>query len=350
MQVIFIAINHRCSLIRAAVIGASGYSGAELLRLLSLREDVQIQVVTAKNSVGKKVNEVYPVFSGAIDLEFESFLPENLSQVDVAFVALPSGEAMHVVPRLLPVVDRVIDLGGDFRLPSASLYTEFYKHEHTAADLLGEAVYGLPELNHDAIASACLVANPGCYPTSAILALLPALQHGVIERTGIVINSLSGVSGAGRNSSVELSFTEVNENIRAYKIASHQHIPEIQTILEQVAGASIALSFVPHLIPITRGIYTTIHADLHGSFTEAEVYDLYETFYANAPFVRIRREIPQIRDVVRTNYCDVHLTIEPRTRQLILISAIDNLVKGAAGQAIQNMNIMFGCPQERGLC
>jgi len=337
------------SLIRAAIIGASGYSGAELLRLLSLREDVQIQSVTAHSSVGKKVQELYPVFSGTLDLAFEPLVPEMISRADVAFVALPSGEAMHIVPQLLGVVDRVIDLGGDFRLPSASLYSEFYNHTHTAAELLGEAVYGLPELHFDAIQSARLVANPGCYPTSAILGLLPALKSGAIEPTGIVINALSGVSGAGRSSTVELSFSEVNENIRAYKIGTHQHIPEIQTVLEQASGATMSLSFVPHLVPMTRGIYTTIHADLRGSFTEAELYDIYETFYARAPFVRVRRDIPQVRDVARTNYCDLHLKIEPRSHQLIIVSTIDNLVKGAAGQALQNMNIMFGCPQERGL-
>ena len=338
-------------MIRAAIIGASGYSGAELLRLLSSdREDVHIETVTANSAVGKKVHDLYPVFSGSLDLEFEPLLPENISRADVAFVALPSGEAMQIVPQLLSVVDRVIDLGGDFRLPSASLYTAFYKHEHTAANLLREAVYGLPEVNSEAIRTARLIANPGCYPTSAILGLLPALKSGAIERRGIVINALSGASGAGRSSTVELSFAEVNENVRAYKIGTHQHIPEIQTILERASGAAIAFSFVPHIVPMTRGIYTTIHAGLNGSFTEAELYDMYEKFYAQAPFVRMRRDIPQVRDVVRTNYCDIHLTVEPRTRQLIIVSTIDNLVKGAAGQAIQNMNIMFGRPQERGLC
>jgi len=272
-----------------------------------------------------------------------------MPHADVAFVALPSGEAMHVVPQLLSVANRVIDLGGDFRLPSAELYSEYYKHQHVSPSLLSEAVYGLPELNAEAIRTARLVANPGCYPTSVLLALLPALKSGIIERTGIVINSLSGVSGAGRSASVDLSFSEVNENVRAYKIGTHQHIPEIKTVLDRSVGEPVSFSFVPHIVPMTRGIYTTIHADLAGSFTDAELYDLYETFYAEAPFVRMRREIPQVRDIARTNYCDLHLTVESRTRKLILISAIDNLVKGAAGQAIQNMNIILGCPQQRGL-
>ena len=349
MQGKFYPFPSNVSLIRTAIIGASGYSGAELVRLLSRRDDVRIEILTANSAAGKKVHEVYPVFAGDVDLEIESFSPEKFSNIDIAFVALPSGEAMHIVPILLSIVDKVIDLGGDFRLPTPSLYRKFYKHGHIAPDLLRDAVYGLPELNFEAIRTARLVANPGCYPTSAILALLPAIHKNIINPTGIVINSLSGVSGAGRQSSVEMSFTELNENARAYKIGTHQHTPEIQHVLEHASGKTLALSFVPHLIPVTRGIYTTIHSDIDGSFTESELYDLYETFYADAPFVRIRRDVPQLQDVIRTNYCDIHIAIEPRTQKLILVSAIDNLVKGAAGQAMQNMNIMFGCSQELGL-
>jgi N-acetyl-gamma-glutamyl-phosphate reductase len=210
-------------------------------------------------------------------------------------------------------------------------------------------VYGLPECNFHRIQEARLIANPGCYPTSAILALLPALHNAIIAPSGIVINSLSGVSGAGRNGSVDLSFSEVNENIRAYKIGTHQHIPEIQTVLQSATGKEVSFSFIPHLVPITRGIYTTIHADLQQSITDVDVTNLYKTFYSAAPFVRIKKNIPQITDVARTNYCDIHVTVNQRTRQLIIVSVIDNLIKGAAGQAIQNMNIMFRLPQEQGL-
>jgi N-acetyl-gamma-glutamyl-phosphate reductase len=210
-------------------------------------------------------------------------------------------------------------------------------------------VYGLPELNKASIAGAQLIANPGCYPTSAILAILPALQHGIVAPEGIVINALSGVSGAGRSSSVDMSFAELNENVRAYKVGTHQHIPEIEAALSSVAGTQVRMSFVPHLIPITRGIYSTVHANLAVSVTQAELTTLYEEFYAAHPFVRCKSQIPQISAVTRTNYCDVAGFLEPRTNQLIAISVIDNLVKGAAGQAVQNMNLMFGLEETKGL-
>jgi N-acetyl-gamma-glutamyl-phosphate reductase len=336
-------------MIRVAVIGASGYSGAELLRILLSRDDVSIEHVFAQSSAGKRVDELYPVFSGSIDLQFESFDPNRMESIDLAFVALPSGEAMKAVPLLLPIADRVIDLGGDFRLPSVQLYEQFYKHIHVAADLLDEAVYGLPELHKEQIAGARLIANPGCYPTSVILALLPALQAEIISPSGIVINSLSGVSGAGRTASVDFSFSEVNENIRAYKIGTHQHIPEIQSVLEHASGKSVSLSFVPHLVPMTRGIYTTIHADLQTGISEEEILSIYQNHYAGAPFVRVKRQVPRLRDVVYTNYCDIAFTVDKRTNKLIVISVIDNLLKGASGQAVQNMNIMFGLPETQGL-
>ena len=336
------------SLITAAIIGASGYSGAELLRLLSARNDVRLKKVTAHTFAGKKVEELYPVFSGRLEMEFEAF-SDRLEGVDVAFVALPSGEAMNVVPQLVASVERMIDLSGDFRLPSPAVYEKYYQHQHAAPSLLQTAVYGLPELFFDSIRQARLVANPGCYPTAAIIALAPVLRKGIIAPRGIVINSLSGVSGAGRSSSVDLSFAEVNENVRAYKIGRHQHTPEMQSVLEGQSGEPVSLSFVPHLVPITRGIYTTIHADLKVEATESDLIELYESFYQHAPFVRIKRQIPQIRDVLYTNYCDIGLTIDRHSNQLVLISVIDNLMKGAAGQAVQNMNIMFGLPQETGL-
>jgi len=336
-------------MIRAAIIGASGYSGAELMRLLAVRDDVRIDTVTAATSAGQRVDAVYPALAGTLDLLFEEFRPAECEPVDVAFVALPSGQGMKTVPDLLGIAKHVIDLGGDFRLRSPELYAQFYKHEHTATGLLGEAVYGLPELNREKIATARLIANPGCYPTAAILALLPALRHELVKPQGIVVNALSGISGAGRSGSVDLSFSEINENVRAYKPGTHQHIPEIITVLSGAIGREVSLSFVPHLIPITRGIYTTVHADLAITVSEAELYDVYDAFYSDAPFVRIKRQIPQIQGVVRTNYCDIGLTIEPRTNQLIIMSVIDNLVKGAAGQALQNMNIVFGLPENTGL-
>lgn len=336
-------------MITAAVAGASGYSGAEVLRLLASRTDVRISHAAARSAAGRKVQELYPELNGRLDLTLAEPDPARLAEADVVFLALPSGEAMNVAPQILERAGHVIDLSGDFRLPSASLYREFYHRDHAAPSLLGSAVYGLPEVNADAITSARLVANPGCYPTGAILALLPALINGFVSPCGIVIDSLSGTSGAGRSASVEMSFAEVNENVRAYKLTVHQHIPEIESVLGSVSGKDVSVSFVPHLLPITRGIHTTIHANLLGTADPDEILGAYRSYYASAPFVRVRDDIPQIKDVVRTNFCDIGLAIEPRTNQLIVISVIDNLVKGAAGQAVQNMNLMFHLPQRQGL-
>jgi N-acetyl-gamma-glutamyl-phosphate reductase len=335
--------------IRAVIIGASGYSGAELLRILSSHPEVAVTKVTAASSAGQRVDALYPAFAGVTDLAYESLVPEELGDADVAFIALPSGEAMNIVPALAGQVKKIIDLGGDFRLKQGSLYEKYYGRPHTAAGLLSTAVYGLPELNRADIAASRLVANPGCYPTGALLALLPALAHGVVAPDGIVINALSGVSGAGRSATVALSFAEVNENVRAYKIGTHQHIPEIECVLAAVAGAPVAVSFVPHLLPITRGIYTTIHARCAIRVTDAELAALYADFYRSHPFVRMTGGIPQIQSVARTNYCDLGLYLERRTDQLIVTSVIDNLVKGAAGQAVQNMNLMFSLPETTGL-
>ncbi len=331
--------------LRVGIVGASGYSGGELLRLLAPAPSIQIELVTAHTHAGRLVEDVHPFLSGVVPLTFTAFRPEACAGLDCVFLALPSGEAMEIVPLLQPLGARIIDLGGDLRLPSAEMYERYYKKPHSAPALLGQAVYGLPELNRDHIRSANLVANPGCYPTGALLALLPAVAAGLIDTRGIVINSLSGVSGAGRSSAVELSFSEVNESVRAYKIGTHQHIPEIRTTLERVSDMPVTLSFVPHLIPITRGIYTTVHADLKPDVSPGHVDETYAKYYKDEPFVRWRARIPEIRSVVYTNYCDIAAFVEPHTGKLVVTSVIDNLVKGAAGQAIQNMNIMFGYPE-----
>jgi len=319
------------------------------MRILSLRDDVAVVKAFANTSSGKRFDEIFPALFGITDLVLETFNTEGLSEVDVVFIALPSGEAMSIVQRLEGFPGRIIDLGGDFRLKSADLYERFYKRPHTAPGLLAEAVYGLPEINRALIADAHLVANPGCYPTAAILALLPALRNGIIEEKGIVINALSGVSGAGRSSSAELSFVEVNENARAYKVGSHQHIPEIESVLSAATDKSIQASFIPHLVPMNRGIYSTIHANLRNPIGRDEVLAFYAEAYDTEPFVRVTDRIPEIKDVAWTNFCDVSCVVQERTRQLILISVIDNLVKGAAGQAVQNMNIMFGLSEITGL-
>jgi N-acetyl-gamma-glutamyl-phosphate reductase len=335
--------------LRAGIVGGSGYGGVETLTLLLRRDDVTVEIVSGASTAGKRLDSLYPALAGRTALVVRAFNPDDFSGLDVVFVSLPSGEGMKVVPELAGRVDRIIDLGGDFRLHSTGEYEKYYKHVHTAPHLLGQAVYGLPELNRNAIAAGSIIANPGCYPTSAILALLPALTGGIIHTDGIVITSLSGTSGAGRSASVEMSFSEVNESVRAYKIGNHQHIPEIEQVLSGAAGRKVTASFIPHLLPITRGIFTTVHTQLDRPVSQQEVESLFRDYYRHAPFVRIVSGSPQIAGVTYSNYCDIGVFVQERTGQLVIMSAIDNLVKGAAGQAIQNMNLMFGLPETLGL-
>lgn len=336
-------------MLKVSIIGGSGYSGAELLRILSRREDINIRQITANSSAGSLVSEVYPVFSGLIAHRYDSIGNVTLEDIDVLFITLPSGEAMNLVPSYVRENVRIIDLGGDLRLQSAALYEEYYGVPHKSPHLLGTSVYGLPELNRSAIRTATMIANPGCYPTSIILPLYPLIREGIIDTENIVINSLSGVSGAGRKATIEYSFTELNENVKAYKVTKHQHIPEITSVLQCATGKTIGFSFVPHLIPITRGIYTTIHANLSVQGTHSKLCDVLNDYYGNEPFVRIVREIPSILNVSHTNYCDIYCTVQEKTGQAIIITVIDNLLKGAAGQAVQNLNIMFDLPETKGL-
>ncbi len=335
--------------IRAGIVGASGYSGLETLRLLFRRTDVCVERATAASSAGQRLDTLAPAFAGRTELVLEEFTPARFEGLDVVFVALPSGEGMKVVPSLRAQGLRVIDLGGDFRLQSTDAYLKYYKQQHVAPELLPAAVYGLPELNREAIARANLVSNPGCYATSAILALLPVLVNNIIESKGIAVSSSSGTSGAGRKGTVDMSFSEVNENVKAYRVGVHQHTPEIESVLTAASKKDVTVSFVPHLLPITRGIYTTIHATLMERIATERVYEHYRDYYAGAPFVRIRSDVPQIAAVTRTNYCDIGVYVDERTQTLILMSVLDNLIKGAAGQAVQNMNIMFGIPEDFGL-
>ncbi len=319
------------------------------MRLLLRRKDVRVEMVTGASSAGQRLDVLAPAFSGRTGLVLEAFSAERCAGLDVAFIALPSGEGMQVVPQLHGKVSRIIDLGGDFRLQSTDLYQTYYHRAHSAPSLLPKAVYGLPELHRARIAEASLVANPGCYATSAILGLLPALAANLVAGSGIVITSASGTSGAGRKGSVDLSFSEINENMKAYKVGTHQHVPEIETVLSTVAEGPVTVSFVPHLVPLTRGIYTTIHASLVRPISPEEALQCFTEYYRNAPFVRVKNEIPEIAAVTRTNYCDIGVHVQERTNQLIVMTVIDNLVKGAAGQAVQNMNIMFGLAEDLGL-
>lgn len=337
-------------MIKASIIGASGYSGAELVKILLRHKEVKIEKLFANASAGKQIDAIYPWFDKRIDATLETYSADAARASDVVFIALPSGEAMNMVPELFERGKKIIDLGGDFRLQESSLYEKFYRHDHTAKNLLPQAVYGLPEWNHDKIKSAKLVANPGCYPTSAILPLAPVLKEGLIDEHGIAISSLSGVSGAGRSSNVELSFTEINESVKAYKVGVHQHTPEINSTLKAITGKNISVTFVPHLLPITRGIYTSIYAPLKKNVTAQEISSAFKQYYSATPFVRYSDSaVPEIKNVNDTNYIDIGFHVYPENNQLILFSAIDNLIKGAAGQAVQNMNIMFGYDESEGL-
>lgn len=335
-----------------SIIGASGYSGAELLAILLRHPRVAVTKVFANSSAGKRVDEVYPLFRSTYvgNLLYEEYTPNKVSSDDLVFIALPSGEAMNYVPALVDVEKKVIDLGGDFRLQDTVLYQKYYKHEHAAPAYLPKAMYGLPEWNKEKIVSAQLIANPGCYVTGALLPLLPLVKENLIESKGITISSMSGVSGAGRKSSVDLSFTEVNESVKAYKVGTHQHTPEIETVLRDFGGHNAVVTFAPHLIPITRGIYSSIYATPKPEVTKEKIESVYKQYYTSAPFVRLIGDTePEIKNVQYTNYIDIGWKLYERNNQMILLSVIDNLVKGAAGQAVQNMNLMFGFDETESL-
>jgi N-acetyl-gamma-glutamyl-phosphate reductase len=329
--------------LRTAVFGASGYAGGELMRLLSRHPLAQLGPVFAKSFAGAAVSSVHAWDDeGAV---FEEFSNASEIEADVCFLALPHGEAMEIAPLLLDHGKIVIDLGGDHRLKDRALFEKFYKKQQTSGALLDEAVYGLPEWNSTAIRKSRFVANPGCYATSAILALAPVLAEGMIEPDSIIIDSMSGVSGAGRKAAIEYSFSEVNENVKAYRIGDHQHIPEIETVLGESAEEEVKITFTPHLIPITRGIYSTTYATLSGAFSDSDIKSTFQKHYADKPFVRLPLNIPEVRRVTNTNFIDIYTQVLPERNQVIIISTLDNLVKGAAGQAVQNMNLICGFPE-----
>ena len=333
-----------------SIIGASGYSGAELLKILLSHRTVKMRRVFAHSNAGKRVDEIYGIFKGRTDLAFEQFSEDKIADSDIVFVALPSGEAMNIVPSLIKAGKRVIDLGGDFRLQNVTAYQQYYKREHTAQEILASATYGLPEWNGASIKKANLVANPGCYATSAILPLIPLLKEDLAEERGVMISSLSGVSGAGKSASLEYSFSEVNESVRAYKVGVHQHTPEIESAISNATGKDVSVTFVPHLIPITRGIYSSIYVRLKKRASLEEIAEIYHRSYSSAPFVRFDANVvPEIKNVNYTNYCDIGIRVDERNKTVVLLSVIDNLIKGAAGQAVQNMNLMFGLNETEGL-
>jgi N-acetyl-gamma-glutamyl-phosphate reductase len=329
-----------------AVIGASGYSGEELVRLLIRHPRVQITQFTSRQYNGKQVADVFPRFRGQIDATFIEPDP-NAINADIAFLALPHGVAAEFAVPLLKRGIKVLDLSADFRLRSPEVYKEFYGHDHPAPELLAEAVYGLPELHRTVIKQARLIGCAGCYPTSILLGLAPALKHQIIDPSTIIVSSMSGVTGAGRKAAEEYLFSECNESARAYGIPKHRHLSEIEQELSLLAGHPVVINFIPHLIPLNRGIESTIIADLAIPFPESE--KLYREFYKDEPFVRVTDALPDTKNVESTNYCDISVRLDPRTCRLIVSSAEDNLTKGAAGQAVQCMNLICGYEETLGL-
>ena len=333
-----------------AVVGATGYTGVELVRILMHHPRVRLTVLTSQQFVGKRISEIYPSLVGRCDLVLEEARVEKIaSRIDQAFTALPHGASMEVVAELVEHGKRVIDLSADFRLHDPKTYLQWYR-PHQAPRLLREAVYGLTEIHRKSISKARLVATPGCYPTGAVLGLAPLFAAKMVQGT-VLIDAKSGVTGAGRSGAVEVSFSEVNENFKAYQVGVHRHTPEIEQELSQLAQRSITVLFTAHLVPMSRGILSTMYVELKKSLRDERLAKLYQDFYRHDPFIRILApgRFPETKETRGSNDCAIGLRYDSRVGRLVVITAIDNLVKGAAGQAAQNMNLMYGFPEVEGL-
>lgn len=336
-------------MIKVGVVGATGYAGEEVIKILAKHKDVKITELSAVIDREEPFSDIFPAFKGIVDTVCKKpNAAEMAKNVDLVFLGLPHKVSMEIAPVFLKAGKRVVDLSADYRLPPDT-YKAWYGVEHKDKENLPQAVYGLPELYRDKIKKAQLIANPGCYPTSVILGIAPMLKEKAVDTSRVISDSKSGVTGAGRKADIALSFAEVNENLKAYRANEHQHKPEINKILSDVAGTAIDIIFVPHLIPMNRGILSTIYMKLTKKMDTAAAVAIYKDFYKGKPFVRVAGEgkFPQIRDVVMTNYCDIGIKVTGDTA--IVVSCIDNLTKGAAGQAVQNMNIMCGFDEREAL-
>ena len=339
-------------MIRVGIIGSTGYAGNELVRLLLQRSDVKIVWYGSHSYIGKKYSDVYRNFFKLVDAEcLDDNLEQLVEQVDVVFTATPQGLCASLVSEDVLKKIKVIDLSADFRIKDVSVYEKWYGIEHKSPQFIPEAVYGLCEINREAVKKARIVANPGCYPTCSTLSIQPVLKAGLIDPRSIIIDAKSGTSGAGRGAKVDNLYCEVNESIKAYGVTVHRHTPEIEEQLSYIAGKEVLINFTPHLAPMNRGILITAYANLLKPVTYEEVKKLYDECYEGERFVRVldKNVCPETRNVHGSNYVDVNFRIDERTNRIIMMGAMDNLVKGAAGQAIQNMNLMFGLPEETGL-
>jgi N-acetyl-gamma-glutamyl-phosphate reductase len=332
-----------------AIVGATGFTGSELVRLLHAHNGVKITAITSETHQGKAFSEVHSFFEGLVDFKLQSVEALDLETLDLIFLALPHGVSMEYVRKLKDSGTKIIDLSGDFRLSGPEVYAEWYQKTHIFPEGFGQAVYGLPELHLEKIQQASLVANPGCYPTASILAMAPLIDKKLAGAEYLIIDAKSGVTGAGVKASPTTHFSNVNDNFKAYGMMRHRHSIEIE---EQLAGLSEeygGIQFTPHLLPLDRGILATCYVPNRDQKSAEELQQLYKDYYQFDPFVRIRSQPPTLKDVRGTNYCDVYITADARTGNVLVVSAIDNLIKGAAGQAIQNMNLMMGFQQTEGL-
>ena len=339
-------------MIKAGIIGATGYAGGELVRLLLQHKEVEIKWYGSKSYVDQKYADVYRNMFQIVDAKcMDDNMEELADQVDVIFTATPQGLCASLVNEEILSKTKIIDLSADFRLKDVNVYEEWYKIEHKAPQYIDEAVYGLCEINRDLVKSAKIVANPGCYTTCSILTAYPLAKEGLIDMSTLIIDAKSGTSGAGRGAKLPNLYCEVNENIKAYGVATHRHTPEIEEQLGYASGEKVVLNFTPHLVPMNRGILATEYATLKKKVTYEEVKAVYDQYYAKEKFVRVldRDVCPETKWVEGSNYVDIGFKIDPRTNRIIMMGAIDNLVKGAAGQAVQNMNLMFGLPETEGL-
>jgi N-acetyl-gamma-glutamyl-phosphate reductase len=340
---------------KIAIIGASGYSGEVLVQLLLNHPYAELVAVTSRQNAGQTLAQVFPKFASHPKSKLLRFVEPDVKplakQADVVFLALPHGVAAEYAVPLLNASVCVIDLSADFRLKNASTYSEFYAHDHPAPDLLKKSVYGLPEIYRNEIKKSLLIASPGCYPTSILLPVIPLLKAGLIKSAGIIADSLSGVSGAGRKAETDYLFCECNESVRPYGVPKHRHLSEIEEQLSLAADRKVTIQFTPHLIPINRGILTTLYLEPTGKLTEDKISACFKKFYGNEPFVRLLegKALPDTKNVAGTNVIEIAWRLDPRTGRLIVMSAEDNLVKGAGGQAVQSMNIMCGWPETAGL-
>lgn len=340
-------------MIKAGIIGVNGYAGGEVLRLLVRHPEVEVAAVASRSQTDHLVSEIFPSMIGdkTGELRIVAVDAEEFAECDLVFLAVPHGVAAELAPGFLDQGKKVIDLGADFRFKDVEVYEAWYGVKHSAVSYLAEAVYGLPELYREQIKGARLVGNPGCYPTSILLGTAPLLKNGIEDVELLIADSKSGVSGAGRSPKPDLQYAEVEGSLKAYGLVRHRHVAEIEEVASDLAGREVKVSFTPHLVPMVRGLFSTIHLMMKDEITTEELTKVYQDFYQKEPFVTILPEpgLPQTKAVIYTNSCHISLRVDQRTKQIIILSALDNLIKGAAGQAIQNMNLMFGLDETLGL-